>query len=132
MMKPIYLVAVFLPLAACAVTVGPTHTINEIVVVNNSRGLVRNVSIRDTELDRVFSCGNIAPFGICSNRFTRRRYRQNPIRIEWTLGETSRRSGEFVLEVPATLYPGLPLRGVLAISPRGEIAVYFEQDTPGS
>lgn len=132
MLKPIGPCAAILLLTACAVTVGPSHTINEIVVVNNTRGLVRDVSIRDTELDRVFSCGNIAPSGICSNRFARRPYRQNPIRIEWTVGDATRRSGEFVLEVPATLYQGLPLRGVLEISPPGQITVYFEQDTPGS
>jgi len=78
----------------------------------------------------VFNCGNIAPFGICSNKFAKRRYERNPIRVEWTFGNSTRQSGEFVVDVPATFYTSFALRGVLDIEADGSISAYFMQETP--
>ena len=117
-------------LSACATSSNPTYHYNEILIVNNSRDLIREVTISASETGRQFSCGNIAPLGICSDKFPRRRYEQNPIRVSWVFGGSARQTSEFVLEVPATMSIGLPLRGVLAIAPDGSISTYFEQDTP--
>lgn len=130
-MKKNYLILMAgLLLSACATGYNPTYHYNEILVVNNSRQLIQDVTISASESGRQFSCGNIAPLGICSDRFPRRRYEQNPIRISWVFGGSAGQTSEFVLEVPATMSTGLPLRGVLAISPKGEIAAYFEQEDP--
>ena len=115
---------------SCATTYQPSYVYDEILVVNNSRALIQDISIEVANSGQVFSCGNVAPFGICSNRFGKRRYERNPIQIGWVIGDTARQTEAFVVEVPATFYTGLPLRGVLAIAADGSISAYFEQDTP--
>ena len=117
-------------LVACATSPRTFYTFNEIVVVNLSRELLRDVTIRDVINDRRFGCGNIAPRGICANEFAPRPYRQNPIRISWTFGDYLRQSEDFVVEVPAGADPERPLRGVLEVSPRGAIRAYFEPGKP--
>ncbi len=116
--------------ASCATGYQPQYSYDEILIVNNSRQLVQNVTITVAGTGRVFSCGNVAPLGICANKFARRPYLNNPLRIAWEFGNIVRQTGEFVLEVPAILHTAFPLRGVLEISPEGEIAAYFEQDSP--
>ncbi|MCP4982814.1 MAG: hypothetical protein GY935_20240 [Gammaproteobacteria bacterium] len=114
-------------LSACATVYEPQYYYNEILIINRSRELIQDVKISVSETGRGFSCGNIAPRGICSNKIPRRPYMKNPIRIAWVFGNTARQTNEFVLEVPATMDIALPLRGVLEISPRGSISAYFEQ-----
>ena len=99
-------------------------------MVNNSREIIRDVTIRDVANDRVFSCGNVAPLGICSNRFPKRPYAQNPIQIEWSFGGAALKTEEFVVPVPPYFYSGISLRGVLEISPEGAVSAYFDQETP--
>lgn len=130
-MKKIFTAVLFgLSLASCATSYQPRYSYNEILVVNNSKELVRNATITVSGTGQVFSCGNIAPLGICSNRFGQRRYEMNPIKVDWTFGNTARQSGEFIVKVPAYYPTGLALRGVLAIEADGSISVYFEQETP--
>ena len=117
-------------LSACATSFKPAYFYNEVLIVNKSRQLVQDVTISSGETGRTFSCGNIAPLGICSDKFPRRPYLNNPIRISWVFGNTSGQSSDFVLEVPATYSTEFPLRGVLEISPQGSISAYFQQDTP--
>ena len=115
-------------LAACAGGYNPQYNINEIVINNNSDQAVRDVSIRAG--GRVFQCENIAPYGMCSNRFPQRRYQNDGIEIEWALGSGAPRSESLQLDVPATFITGLSLRGVLEVSPEGGIEAHFEQDSP--
>ena len=117
-------------LSACATVNEPEYYYNEIVIINKSRQLIQDVKISVSETGREFSCGNIAPLGICSNKIPSRQYMKNPIRIGWVFGSTTRQTDEFVLEVPATMETALPLRGVLEISPQGSISAYFEQGSP--
>jgi len=117
-------------LSACATSYNPTYHYNEILVVNNSKQLIQDVTISASETGRQFSCGNIAPRGICSDKFPSRRYEQSPIQISWVFGGSTGQTGEFVLEVPETMSIEVPLRGVLAISPNGKISAYFEQEPP--
>jgi hypothetical protein len=117
-------------MASCATSYQPNYSYNEILVVNNSKELIENVTIEVVDSGRVFSCGNIAPLGICSNRFGSRSYQKEPIDVGWTFGNVARKSEAFVVNVPAYFYTGLPLRGVLEINPDGSISPYFEQDTP--
>ena len=124
----IYIVAVALALGACANPYKPQHTINEIVIVNNTRDVIGDVSIRSTTSGRVFACGNIAPLGICSDRFPTRRLSDGPVVIEWSLG--GKRGQETLpAEVPLTLSTGLVLRGVLEFNPDGSIEGRFEQES---
>jgi len=128
-----YFVLVFALLAAsCATSYQPYYFYNEILVVNNTRELIKDVKIEAVNGGRVFSCGNIAPLGICSNRFGKQKYESNPIQISWAIGDTSRKTESFVVDVPATFYSAIALRGVLDIAADGSISAYFEQDTPST
>ena len=128
-MKPllISLSAAFL-LASCATSYKPQYHINEILVVNNSREIVQDVSIRSTATGRVFACGNVAPLGICSDRFPKRRLDEGPIVVEWTLGG-ERGSATLPVDVPAYFVTGRLLRGVLDIGADGSVAGRFEQES---
>ena len=114
-------------LSACATVKEPQYFYNEILIANKTRELIQDVQISVSETGRGFSCGNIAPLGICSNKIPSRRYMKNPIRITWVFGNSARQTNEFVLEVPATMDTMFPLRGVLEISPQGSLSAYFEQ-----
>jgi len=128
-MKKNYLfVTLGLMLSSCAISFEPQYFYNEILVINKSRVLIQDVSVSAEATGRSFSCGNIAPLGICSNKIPKRRYMKSPITIAWVFGNTARQTDEFVLEVPAAMSTDYPLRGVLEISPQGSISAYFQQD----
>ena len=103
--------------------------INEIQVINNSREMIQQVTVSVPSTGATFGCGNIAPFGICSNRMGKRRYEYNPIKIDWVFGNTAGQTEEFVIDVPAYFATGVPLRAMLAFSPEGVLSAYFEQET---
>jgi hypothetical protein len=132
MLKNYIIVAVALLLSACAAgsKYEPNYTYNEILIVNNSKELIKDVSISSAATGRSFSCGNIAPLGICSNRMAPRRYKKSPLQIDWVFGNSARQTDAISPTVPAYFQPGLPLRAVFEISPQGEISAYFEQDSP--
>jgi len=110
---------------------GPAFTYNEVVIINQSRVPVSDVSISATESGRVFSCGNIAPRGICANKFRPQPYRGDPIQIALKIGDGKRRNEIIELILPASFVPELPLRGVLVINGNGEISAHLQQDAPG-
>lgn len=132
MLEKYIIVMVALLLSACATgsNYAPAYTYNEILIINNSKELIQEVTISSAATGRSFSCGNIAPLGICSTKMAPRRYGNNLLRIDWVFGNRARQTDELSLAVPAYFQPGLPLRGVLEISPQGEISAYFEQDSP--
>ena len=124
-MKLFHTCLIGLSLSGCAATAPRTYFFDEIAVINRSRAPVTDVTIRDVKNDRLFSCGNVAPFGICANRFAQRPHQRNPIQITWTIGGNTRQSREFQVDVPAGLDPGTLLRGMLEITPTGDIGVYL-------
>ena len=138
MMKQTIIVAVALLLSACATgsNLGPTYTYEEIEVVNNSKEPIRNLTIRVTDSadvsasGEVFSCENIIALGVCSQRFTLRRYKEGAFSVDWVSGDSDRQTAEIAARVPAYSAPGIPLRAVFSISPEGVMTAYFEQNTP--
>ena len=92
--------------------------------------MIEQVTISAGASGRSFNCGNVVPLGLCTDKFPSRRYQKNPIRVNWVVNGTAGHTREFVLEVPATFVPELPLRGVLDISPDGTISAFFQQDDP--
>ena len=130
-MKKNYLyVSLGLLLSSCATSYEPQYFYNEIQIINKSRELIQDVTISADETGRRFSCGNIAPLGICSNKIPQRQYMKSPITIAWVFGNTARQTDEFILEVPAAMNTEFPLRGVLEIGPQGSISAYFQQEAP--
>lgn len=125
----VFILAVLL--AGCASSQGPTYTYNEVVILNQSRMPLSDVTISAAESGRVFSCGNIAPRGICANKFRPQTYRGDPIQIALMTGDGRRRSETVELTLPASFVAELPLRGVLVIGSRGEISAFLQQDAPG-
>ena len=117
--------------SSCATMSGSTYTYNEVVVLNQSRAAVRDVLISATESGRVFSCGNIAPRGICSNKFPPQPYQGSPLQITWVIGGGRRQSKTIELELPASFVAELPMRGVLVIDGQAAIKAYLQQEPPG-
>ena len=126
------LLAILCALAACATPTGPAYRYNEVRIVNRSVEIVRDVNVRVVGRGIEFACGDLAPRSQCTKRFGSRRYRFDPIRVEWTFAGRPRQVREFVIPVPATLYSGAALNAVLEISPSGTIGTRFEQNTPTS
>lgn len=118
-------------LSGCASLPAPAWYYDEIVVVNQTRSLVRDVEITAPQSGRVFACGNIAPRGICSNRFRPQAYSGNPVRVAWAIGDGRRRDETVVPELAPGLLPEIPLRGVLVIGAQGGITAFLQQDRPG-
>jgi hypothetical protein len=118
-------------LSACASSQGPAFSYNEVVIVNQSRSPVSEVVISATTSGRMFSCGSIAPRGICSDRFPPQPYRGDPIRVDWVVGNRARRSETVELTLPESFVPDVPLRGVLVIGAQGDLSAYLQQDAPG-
>ncbi len=116
-------------LGACATGYKSPHIYYELQVVNNSDQVLGDVRVTLTGIGRSFECGDVAALGICFNRFGKRRYDYQPVRVEWTAGSGDRRNDEFVIDVPATFSSGAALRAVLAVSESGEMSAYFEQDS---
>jgi len=131
-MKKYFVLIPGLLLSSCATSYKSLYSYNEILIINRSKELIQDVTISAGETNRTFSCGNIAPLGICSDKFPPRRYMKSPIRIDWLFGNTSGQTNDFILEVPATFSTEFPLRGVLEISPQGSISAYFAQGTPAN
>jgi len=130
-MKKLLFPGLALLLTACASSgYRPAYTINEIQVINNSREMIRQVTVSVPSTGATFSCGNIAPLGICSTRIGNRRYEYNPIKIDWVFGNTAGQTEDFVIDVPSYFSTGVPLRAELAFSPEGELSAYFDQETP--
>jgi hypothetical protein len=127
------IVAATLLLSACATgsDYAPTYTYNEFMVINNSKELIQNVTVKSADSDIIFSCESIAPLGVCQDRFTQRRYKERPFSIDWVFGDSVRQTNEVGVEVPAYDSPGVTLRAVLEISPEGAIKAYFKQGSGG-
>ncbi len=117
-------------LSSCATGYRPTYYYNEILIQNTSTVLLHEVRISSGESGRVFSCSNIAPQGICSNKFPRRQYMNTPIQVSWVFGNSGAESKQILLDWPGRFSSGsaFPLRGVVEVGPQGTIAAYFEQE----
>ena len=122
---PVFILAMLL--AVCASMQGPTYTYNEVVILNQSRMSLSDVTISASESGRVFSCGNIAPRGICANKFRPQPYRGDPIQIALMTGDGRRRSETLELTLPASFVAELPLRGVLVIGSKGKSAPFYSR-----
>jgi hypothetical protein len=131
MLRNHILLAVVLLLSACATGSGqgPPYIYNQILIVNNSKELIQEVTISSAVNGRSFSCGNIAPLGICSNRTGKRHFKEGPFQIELVFGNNAPRTDQLTLTVPAYFTTGLALQVVFEISPQGEISAQLKQDS---
>ena len=127
--KSLFLVFVLL-VSACATNYQPAYRYDGIHVVNDSAKTLGNVTIEDTAYGREFSCGDIAPFGICSLRFSQRRYERNMVRIGWSFGDATRQTEEVRFGIPITFVRSITLRGIVTVESDGSISTFAEQNTP--
>jgi hypothetical protein len=131
MKKELLIVVFALLLSACATGSNrePSYSYSEFQVINNSNKSIRNLTVRSAESGDVFSCENIAPLGICQERFALRRYKKGAFSVDWVFGDSARQTNEVGIEVPAYNSPGVPLSAVLEISPEGTMSAYFKQES---
>jgi len=131
--KAIFVLALACLLSSCVTVTAPkpVFSYNEVVIINKLRSPVQNVAIEASESGRVFSCGNIAPRGICSNKFPAQPYYGNPIQVSWLVANGRRYDRTIELLLPESYAPEIPLRGVLVIEPQGSMSAYLEQEAPG-
>jgi hypothetical protein len=132
MLKNYILLTLALLLSACASGSGggPPYIYNQILIVNNSKELIQEVTVSSAVNGRSLSCGNIAPLGICSNRTGKRHYKEGPFQIDLVFGNNAPQTVQITLTVPAYYTTGRPLQVVFEISAQGEISAHLEQDFP--
>lgn len=118
-MKKYLLSGTVVLLTACSTTYETSYSYNEIVVANNSRKTLQDVTFSIPETGRIYDCGNIESNKICARRVGTRRYENKPIRVEWTAFGGTRESKEIVLPPPSTDTAGDPVKGVLAYGTQG-------------
>ena len=130
MMKQTIIVAVALLLSACATgsNHAPKYTYDQIMVINNSKESIQNLTITSADSGGIFSCENIAALGICTKQYGRRSYKEGAFSVDWVFGDSVRQTNEVGIKVPAYNSPGVPLIFVLEISPEGVMSAYFKQD----
>ena len=128
--KPVFVFALVCLLSSCVTVPVPVFTYNEVVIINQLRIPLQDVTIAASESGRVFSCGNIAPRGICSNKFPAQPYYGNPIQVSWLVGNGKRHNRTIELVLPESFTPQIPLRGVLEIGAQGAMSAYLEQEAP--
>lgn len=133
MSKQTFIAVGALLLSACATgsNYAPTYIYNEFRIINNSKELIQNVSVKSAGSDRVLRCESIAALGFCQQRLAARRYKQGPFTIDWVFGDSVRQTNEVGIDVPAYSSPGIPLILVFSISPEGAIKAYFRRDSKG-
>ena len=131
--KSVFVFALVSLLSSCVTVTAPEpiFSYNEVVIINQLRILVQDVAIQASESGRVFSCGNIAPRGICSNKFPAQPYYGNPIQVSWVVANGRPYDKTIELLLPESFTPEIPLRGVLVIGAQGAISAYLEQEAPG-
>jgi hypothetical protein len=117
-------------LTACVNTSGTGFSYNEVAIVNQTRSPIHEVTAAASGSGRMFSCANVAPQGICSNRFPPRPYSGEAIEVAWTVAGR-RRSETIEVKVPPGFVRNIPMRGILVIDARGQATVYLQQAAPG-
>ena len=130
MMNQTIIVTVALLLSACATgsNHAPKYTYDQIMVINNSKESIQNLTITSADSGGIFSCENIAALGICTKQYGRRSYKEGAFSVDWVFGDSVRQTNEVGIKVPAYNSPGVPLIFVLEISPEGVMSAYFKQD----
>lgn len=129
MMKKMIVVGTVLLLSACATTYQPSYIYYRVEVVNNSNETLSDVKVTMTGFGRSLDCGDIAPLRNCYRSFGKRRYINEPIKVDWAFAGGPSQNNEFVIVPPATYSTGVPMRAVIDVSPEGEMTAYFEQET---
>ena len=131
-MKYYLVLSAGLLLSSCASGYQSQYYYNQIMIQNTSDQVLHQVSLDSGESGRSFSCSNITPKGICSDRFSRRLYLRTPVQVSWQSGDGAAQSREVLLETPAYFINGssFPLRGVFQLGSQGSISAFFEQDVP--
>lgn len=124
-MNKILFITISLLLSACS-SINESYYYNELVVLNHTNELIRNVSVIASDSNRIFKCSNIAPRAFCSDSFKKRKYLQRPLSISWTFKNVTNKKENIILLVPHNIEKSSPLRGVLSIQLDGSVKVWLE------
>jgi len=98
---------------------------NELVVKNSTHRDISNLEIRVEKINRVFSCGIILSKSFCSNKFSRRVYEGNSVKINWYEGGKEYVVGSLVVERPKSYIKNTNYQIVLVLRQAGQHMAYF-------
>ena len=105
----------------------PGIVIDAIVIRNELAFPVTDVMIEVPATGGFAGCGNILPRSQCSTSFEAVTYRSNPMRISWKEYGQLQQTDAFVLQPPATLEPGQPVRVEVRIFAMGQAGAVLKQ-----
>lgn len=117
-----------LSLVACASGYNPRYYYGNIEVANLSGAEIRDVEVQVGAEGRRLSCASVNKNALCQERFGKRPYPQDGIRLSWIDGSGEPQTQQLNPSIPLTLVPSLALRVMLDINADGSVKAYFLQD----
>ena len=125
-MRLVLVFASSLLLAACSVGFSPRYYFHSVEISNLSGGAISNLEVRVGE--RFVRCATLAKNALCHERFGKRPYPQQAIRLSWQDADGNLQVQQTNPTVPLTLPPSKGLRVMLDIASGGSVQAYFKQD----
>ncbi len=86
----------------------PPLQIEGLVIENQTAKRVSAVRVLVPVSGNFVSCGNISPQSRCATTFPETDYTGNPVEITWSQGGQIYSTGQFVVQLPDNLDPGMP------------------------
>jgi hypothetical protein len=124
--KVLALLLVAMLLAGCKLGQQPRYYYSDIEAANLTGSEIRNVKIEIGP--RELSCASVANFAQCQDRFGKRPYPPEPIRISWQDSNGQQQMQQPNPPIPLTYSPAIALRVLLEINADGTVKAHFRQD----
>jgi hypothetical protein len=101
--------------------------ITAVVIRNELAFTVTDVQILVPATGAFMGCGNVMAGTACSTRFPMREFRAWPVVVSWKEYGKQHDTGEFVIEIPQHIVPGLPTRLEVVIFAMGQAGAKLVQ-----
>jgi hypothetical protein len=120
-----------LSLTACVKGYNPSFYYNELQVANLSEGKISSLRLRVDGSEKGLSCDEVVKNALCIERFSKRRYPQQGIQLDWVHPDGSGQSQTLAPPVPVTAVAGLSLQVILEIRSDASVKAFYKQEEPG-
>ena len=115
---------------ACATGYNPRYYFNEVQAVNLTSAMITDVAVSVADSPKTLACEEVAKNAMCADRFAKRLYPQQGIKLSWTHTDGSRKSDSFAPAIPVTYNSVFALSIVMEINADGSVKPFYEQDEP--